>query len=554
MKRLLPRLLFFCLFILSTTHSLSSYAHVGSAGVVVQKRVGNYQLLISVQPPDVVPGTAQVTVYVEKGRVTSIVGRPVFFFEGDEGSPEAEALKAVGNDRYEGAIWFMQSGSTSVELTLNGPDGKAELVIPMMANSTATREMPAGTGAGLAVMGLLLVAMLITIIGASNADGVSKPGDEATKKLGRRRLAGMVVGGVVLVMVLSGGRMWWNSWADEYRTYQLYKPVPLISKAIPDDKGQVVLTMQPDTTGFSKNWQRRRDFNLLVPDHGKLMHTFLVRMPGMDAFAHLHATRRDSLHFEARLPNLPGGRYLLFTDVVYRSGYAETLTDTVDIPAVKVSAAQAALRTVDPDDSYLLTEPMGVKQEAVGKLHLDNDMVACGKPGASTRLTDGSTMIWTDKPSPILNAGELYTLKFAVADPAGKAAKLEPYLGMGGHAAILRSDGTVYIHLHPVGTYSMASETMLVNRIADTSRTAPRLNGARFRDSIDTYLTQFKAKPETEKNAMLALQMPGMDHGTGINNMVTFPYAFPRPGHYRIWVQVKRNGQVQTGVFDTQVK
>lgn len=567
--KLLPFLLSFLLLI---ARSPLAEAHVGSSGVIVQKQVGKYQLLVSVQPPDVVPGTAQVTVYLEKGQATSIEGRPVYFFEGDEGAPVAEALKSVGEGRYEGAIWLMQSGSTSIQLTLNGPDGKAEVVIPMLATSTALREMPAGTGAGLAVMGLLLVAMLVTIIGASNADGVTAPGSASGKSFQRRRLVGMAIGGVVLIAVLSGGRMWWNGWADHYRNVQLYKPVPLISTALLDQNGpgrsagagvpQVILTMQPDTTGFSKNWQRRRDFNLLVPDHGKLMHTFLVRMPGMDAFAHIHPTRRDSLHYQASLPNLPGGRYLVFMDVVYRSGYAETLSDTVDIPAVKVAASQTAISRkgginslTDPDDSYLSTEPMGVKQDAVGKLHLDNDMVSCGKPGASTRLPDGSTMIWTDKSSPVLNAGELYTLKFAVADAAGKAAKLEPYLGMPGHAAILRSDGTVYIHLHPVGTYSMASETMLVDRIADTSRTAPRPNGARFRDSIDTYLTQFKAKPEAEKNALLALQMPGMDHGpNGINNMVTFPYAFPRAGHYRIWVQVKRNGQVLTGAFDTQVK
>jgi hypothetical protein len=347
--------------------------------------------------------------------------------------------------------------------------------------------------------------------------------------------------------------MWWNSWADDYRTNQLYKAPPLISSAKPDN-GQVLLAMRPDTTGFASNWRRRRDFNLMVPDHGKLMHTFIVRLPGMDAFAHLHPTRRDSLNFETRLPNLPGGPYLIYTDVVYRSGYAETLTDTVDIPALKVSAEQAARRTLDPDDSYLIAQPIGGKQEAVASLKLDQDMAACGKPGASTRLADGSTMIWTDKPSPVLDAGQLYTLKFAVADPAGKATKLEPYLGMSGHAAILRSDGSVYIHLHPVGTYSMASESMLVNRIADTSRVVPRLNGARFRDSIDTYLARLKAQPISAQYAALASEMTGMNHTQTTNNMVTFPYAFPKAGNYRIWVQVKRNGQVLTGAFDTQVR
>lgn len=533
--------------------SLAALAHVGSSGVIVQKQAGKYQLLISVQPPDVVPGTAQVTVFVEKGRPTSIQGRPVYFFEGDEGAPEADPLTAVEGNRYQGSVWLMESGSTSIQLQIEGPDGKAEVVVPVLATSTATRDMPAGTGAGLAVMCLLLFVMLVTILGASNADGITAPGTLA-RSFRRRRLVGMGVGGVLLILVLTGGRMWWQSWADEYRTYQLYKPVPLIS-TVKAEEGpgldrQVLLTMQPDTTGFHNNWSRRRDFNLLVPDHGKLLHTFLVRVPGLDAFAHLHPTRRDSLHFEARLPNLPGGRYLLYTDVVYRSGYAETMTDTVDIPALKVSATQAARRVTDPDDSYIVVEPMGVKQEAVGKLHLDADMVACGKPGASTKLADGSTMIWTDKPASVLDAGQLYTLKFAVADAAGRAATLEPYLGMGGHAAILRSDGTVYIHLHPVGTYSMASEQLLANRIADTTRHVPPLNGARFRDSIDTYLSQLKRQPASAQTA----SMVGMAHPDGINNMVTFPYAFPRAGHYRIWVQVKRNGQVLTGAFDTQVR
>ncbi len=533
--------------ILSIAQSLNTYAHIGSAGVVVQKQVGKYQVLVQVQPPDVMPGTAKVSVFVEQGRVSSVQGRPVYFFAGDEGAPTSDELPSVATNRFEGDVWLMESGSSSIQLTIDGPDGKAEVVVPVMAVATATRDMPAGTGAGLAVMGLLLLVMMITIIGASNADGVGIISP-------RRRLVGMGIGGVILVLILTGGRSWWNSKADEYRTYQLYKPVPLITSAVPEN-GQTVLTIQPDTTGFSENWNRRRDFNLLIPDHGKLMHAFIVRLDeGMDAFAHLHPERADSLHFKARLPQLPGGRYLLFADVVYRSGYAETLTDTLDLPAIKQSPEQAALpRLTDPDDSFLITERMGVKQDAVGKLHLDDNMVACGKPGASMKLSDGSTMVWTDKPGKVLEAGTLYSLKFAIADSSGKAATLEPYLGMGGHAAILRSDGTVYIHLHPIGTYSMAAEESLNRRIADTSRTVARQNGARFRDSIDTYISQLKTMPEAQKNKLLQAEMGTMNHTMTTNNMVVFPYAFPRAGHYRIWVQVKRNGKVLTGAFDTQV-
>ncbi|WP_461126065.1 hypothetical protein [Spirosoma aerophilum] len=543
-----PLLLFslFCSFALSPTVS----AHIGSSGVIVQKQAGKYQLLISVQPPDVVPGTAKVTVYVEQGRVSRIGARPIYFRSGGKGAPTHDELALMADNRYEADLWLMSSGSSSIELTIDGPDGKQQVIVPVMAVATSLREMPAGTGWGLAAMGLLLVVMLVTIIGASNADGVVLPGQPAPAKLGRRRLVGMGVGLAVVVLILTGWRTWWTSTADHYKNQQLYKPATIHASVRVAD-AQRLLAIQFDTTGTGNDGRQRRMMSFVLPDHGKLMHAFLVRMPGMDAFAHLHPNRRDTLNYEAALPPLPGGKYLLYSDVVYRNGFAETLTDTVEVPSLKISAeAAAAAKPTDPDDSWLVAEPMGVKPGAVNVPHLDNDMVVCGKPGASTKLDDGSTMLWMDKSAPVLEAGKLYTLKFAVADAQGKAAALEPYLGMGGHAAILRSDGSVYIHLHPVGTYSMASEESLTNRIADTARTFRYPDPVRFSDSIDAYVSKLKTLPEAEKNQRLAA---GMRHTMKTNNMVEFPYAFPRAGHYRIWVQVKRNGRVLTGVFDTQV-
>jgi hypothetical protein len=36
--------------------------------------------------------------------------------------------------------------------------------------------------------------------------------------------------------------------------------------------------------------------------------------------------------------------------------------------------------------------------------------------------------------------------------------------------------------------------------------------------------------------------------------VVGFPYGFPKAGNYRIFVQVKRAGRVEMGVFDARVE
>jgi hypothetical protein len=50
-----------------------------------------------------------------------------------------------------------------------------------------------------------------------------------------------------------------------------------------------------------------------------------------------------------------------------------------------------------------------------------------------------------------------------------------------------------------------------------------------------------------------SMSMPMIESGP-IPPQVQFPYGFPQAGNYRIFVQIKRAGRIETGVFDARVE
>ena len=87
-------------------------------------------------------------------------------------------------------------------------------------------------------------------------------------------------------------------------------------------------------------------------------------------------------------------------------------------------------------------------------------------------------------------------------------------MGMLGHVAVAHRDGDVFAHLHPSGTISMAA------------------------------LQKFTA----------AIDPHALHRAVTAGSEISTPYAFPKAGRYRIWVQVKRSGQVVTAAFDVNVR
>jgi hypothetical protein len=352
----------------------------------------------------------------------------------------------------------------------------------------------------------------------------------------------MSVAAILTSLVVYGGNAWWQSWADKYKKH-MFKPTQAISKV--DERGSNELTFTLDTTS-----QRRTSFPYAIADHGKMMHMFVMRIPAMDAFAHLHPQRIDTATFRTILPGLPKGKYLVFGDIVYNSGYTETIKDTFNLTHDLTN-----FPAIDPDDAFTYAIP----SDLVDNLQITDaeNTIICGKPGTGVKLKDGSTMIWEGMNNDPLDVNKLYSLKFTVLAPDNEPAELDAYLGMPGHAAIVRNDGNVYIHLHPVGTFSMAAEKNLVKRINDPQGLYQPPSPGKFYDSVNTSVKFLSSLNDSVRNKVLMQQM-GMTQqamqGMAHNNTIEFPYSFPSAGKYRIWVQVKRNGQILTAAFDKVVE
>jgi hypothetical protein len=446
-------------------------------------------VIVHVQVPGVIPGIADITVRVV-GDTPEQVTAVVNLAGATAGTPPPDIAKPTGfNDGYETRLWIMAPGSNSVTVAVRGARGSGSAVVPVTA--VANRRLPFDRRLGLllAGVGVFLLAGIVSIAGAAVRDGVLPPGETPSPRRLRSARRVMVGTAVIAGLLVYGGNAWWSG-EDRVFQSQMYRPFSAVASLRNDvvhlDITDSVWLRREDTVWLRAHGLPR--WSSLVPDHGKLMHLFLVREGDQGSLAHLHPVTTDSVHFSDTLSALPAGRYRVFADIVHATGFTQTLLASLDV-SDRVSG-----RAIGPGDDAVYVGGAGI--------------------GLDT-LPDGATVTWRRSVVP-LAAGSPAGLSFDVREPNGSPAVLEPYLGMAAHAVVERNDGSVFVHLHPMGTISVASQA-----------------------SFST------AGSESAMNMGMAPMPP--------NGHVTFPYAFPQPGRYRIWVQVKRNGRVETAAFDATV-
>jgi hypothetical protein len=474
-------------------------AHVGSKDVFETVNAGPYKLYVTIRMPTVIPGVATVEVRSSGANVSGIHITPLpITGEASKHPPTSDPMTRSAADPafFTGNLWMMASGSWEVRFEVAGDGGAQTVSVPVPAVALSTLKMQRGLGITLGVLGLFLVVSMAGIVAAAVRDARLEPGAVPSPDRRRRALVATVGSLIFMALLVWGGAKWWNVEAASY-SLDVYRPLrvdPVLSGNVLDLN---VRAFHPD------NERRVRSNNDFLPDHRHLMHLYAIREPEMDAVFHLHPELASAGDFRISLPAMPAGEYTLFGDVVHANGFPETLVSKIVVPANMPGGV------LGPDDAAARPQPL-----------------SAGALGSSFPLPDGYVMVW-DRPS-TLTADTAYSFRFRLLDVNGKpAADVQPYMGMAGHAAFVKTDGTVFAHTHPEGSAAMAA-LMLANGSS--------------------------AAEDSGMSMDMNMPMEMGQHGGPISNIVEFPYGFPSSGRYRIFVQMKHGPTIETGAFDAEVQ
>ncbi len=405
-------------------------------------------------------------------------------------APVADELKQSTGDRqyFIGALWLMAPGSWQVRLSARGSAGPGTVSVPIPAVALRTKTMDWGLGSILLVLLVLLAVGIIAMVRSGVREAELRPGEvpDLRRKRAARRAA--VITAALVIGLVCYGANWWNRDARLYGE-TVFKPLQMHASLAGDSL--LLHLKDPGWIGSDREsfgaLPASRSLDDLVPDHGHLMHLYMLREPALDVILHVHPEQMQPGEFRLDLPDMPAGEYKLYADVVHENGLPETLVSSVRVPSIQTHAVSGddAFGTAPPVTSATTTE---------------------------FQLADGYRMQWMQGTGR-LRAHEPMAFRFRLLDPQGRPpADMQLYMGMLGHAAFVKPDGSVFAHIHPTGSVAMAAFM--------------QANGMPMNHSM-------------------------MDMSSGsIPNEVSFPYGFPSPGHYRIIVQMKHGSTIETGVFD----
>src|SRR6267378_1509090 len=291
----------FLLLILALPVSLA--AHVGSPDVYYDGHAGPYHLLVTIRPPAVIPGVAEIQIRDLSKNVSQIDILPLRMVgAGAKLAPRSDVAQRSAGDpqSFTGSLWIMARGSWKVQVNVDGSQGRAEMEVPVAAVSSTSIGMKVGLGIVLALLGLLLAAGAIGIVGAANREADLGPGEAPSPVREQSFHLSLIFGTIFIAAILALGGMWWRAEAraDATLSYKL----PRLQAALEGGNRLQLQLDNPNQSAWKQFQSELQDpdrlrVDDLIPDHGHLLHLFLVRTPDMRSFWHLHPEQKDDGKF-----------------------------------------------------------------------------------------------------------------------------------------------------------------------------------------------------------------------------------------------------------------
>ena len=379
-----------------------------------------------------------------------------------------------------------------VLINVAGARGAAQLSVPVPSAARSMLTMPPALGALLLMLAIGLAIGAISIVGGAARESRLTPGAPAAARTQTARPTRDGDNGRP-----RGSDLLFCIFVVELRRAGLrgdYNPVQAAQAVAHPCRWKFASRLRPSPTDHGLAAVQGYGFHRAGPRPSDAS-VSRSHARASDRIWHLHpATANPMAHSSRRSRSLAPGLYSAFADIVSQNGFPWTLVGSINLPQINGAPLSG-------DDSAGEAPPLTSSSDSTVDV-----------------LADGTRVTW-HRESAAPRANVPMILRFEVQDQSGKpASDLQPYMGMAAHAEIVSSDLQVFAHIHPSGSVPMAALMM-----ASTDSMA----GMDMNASAT-------AAASTSPN-------------------LSMPYGFPRPGRYRIFLQFKRAGKIETAYFDTAV-
>lgn len=466
-------------------------AHLNSPHAYSEQRIAGHDVLVIVHMPEAVPGEAEIQVRVRDAGPE------------DQVRIRTRAIPPQGVERSPG--WTDATPSSVDDKLYVSPlpllifgTWAAEVSIESERGEGTMRvpfqaEVPLPTRMPTwlaAILALLCIACVASIWSIMMSIGRDSRRDPDSAPSARDRRLGLIIAAACTAVIV-------GFLAFTIGTWRLFDRAHWRLLEASQLQLQILVVDGPART------ERWNELRMLVTDAGGTpiselrdleglpMVAALVPLPSAESLHLLHPNQVHPGAFVTHVRPTTTGKHRLLATIRRPTGELTTLVADLAIAAGSPSPRSPVGALVQSD---FVSTHAAVGELAEARVH---------------RFADGSTLTWLRESEGPSVVQEFERFVFELKDSAGQPAELQRLEGRRGSLLVLRDDGEVFARLDPSGTLAAR-------------------------------------EPGGEQSPIRA---QGVEDAAG---RVSFPYAFPTKGRYRLWVLLRDSGGRRVAAFDAE--